>query len=143
MSKESRYFRFCGYSENLSQMARQWSNINAAGGLALVAAARDIDRVIGHAMFVITGKARAEVAFEVADDFRGLGIGTILLHELALHAASVGITTSEATVLAANHRMIEVFRDSGFGVTTSLDHGSEMFELAIGSLGKRSRPHPV
>ena len=59
---------------------------------------------------------RAEVAFEVADDVHGLGIGTILLAHLAAAAEREGIGTFTATVHPTNHKMIQVFRDSGVAV---------------------------
>jgi acetate---CoA ligase (ADP-forming) len=57
---------------------------------------------------------RAEVAFAVADAWQGHGIATVLLAHLAQSASSAGIETFEATVLSSNHRMLQVFHDSGF-----------------------------
>jgi predicted CoA-binding protein len=56
------------------------------------------------------------VAFLVADAWQGRGISTILLAHLAGLAEQNGITTFTAQVLPANHRMIEVFHESGFPV---------------------------
>ena len=61
-------------------------------------------------------RASAEVAFLVADAWQGQGISTILLAHLADVADRHGISTFTAEVLPANHRMIEVFRESGFPV---------------------------
>ncbi|MEO6605387.1 MAG: GNAT family N-acetyltransferase [Aeromicrobium sp.] len=58
----------------------------------------------------------AEIAFLVADDAHGLGIGTLLLELAADDAHERGISTFVADVLAVNHPMIEVFRDAGFDV---------------------------
>jgi acetyl coenzyme A synthetase (ADP forming)-like protein len=66
---------------------------------------------------------RAEVAFAVADALQGHGIGTRLLERLASVAREQGIGTFTADVLADNRRMLEVFRESGFGVTTTIEQG--------------------
>ena len=56
---------------------------------------------------------RAEVAFEVADEWQGRGIATVLLAHLAeLPGARHGHL--HRLVLPPNHRMLQVFRDSGF-----------------------------
>ncbi len=56
----------------------------------------------------------AEVAFFVDDAFQGKGLGTILLERLVAYARRQGILTLVADVLPDNHRMLEVFRKSGF-----------------------------
>ncbi len=58
----------------------------------------------------------AEVAFAIADDYQGHGLATVLLAHLAAHAHARGVTTFTASVLPENHRMIDVFRESGFPV---------------------------
>ncbi len=66
---------------------------------------------------------RAEVAFAVADDHRGRGLGTLLLEHLARIAAGAGVEELEADVLIDNDRMMEVFANSGFVVQKTLDAG--------------------
>ncbi len=56
----------------------------------------------------------AEVAFFVDDALQGKGLGTILLERLADHARRQGILKLVADVLPDNHRMLDVFRKSGF-----------------------------
>lgn len=58
----------------------------------------------------------AEVAFVVADDQHGRGIGTLLLEDLAALARSRGIHRFTAETLARNAPMLHVFRDAGFDV---------------------------
>ena len=72
-------------------------------------------QIIAHAAYVRDGD-RAEVAFLVSDAWQGHGIATILLAHLAERASSQGISTFIAEVLPNNHRMIAVFRESGFAV---------------------------
>ena len=63
-----------------------------------------------------TRRGQAEVAFAVADDWQGRGIATLLLVRLAELADAAGIETLTAMVHPSNHRMLRVFRDSGFPV---------------------------
>jgi acetyl coenzyme A synthetase (ADP forming)-like protein len=66
---------------------------------------------------------RAEVAFAVADDLHGRGIGTRLLERLAAHAASAGLTELVAEVLPQNRAMLRVFDDAGFESGRTLQDG--------------------
>jgi ribosomal protein S18 acetylase RimI-like enzyme len=52
----------------------------------------------------------------VADELQGRGLGSILVAHLADATGDAGISTFHAHVLSENHRMIEVFRRSGFPV---------------------------
>src|SRR6185369_1401232 len=72
------------------------------------------ERVVGHAFYAVLGDHRAEVAFTIANDLQGRGLGTILLGQLAEVAVANGIQEFEAEVAAANHAMLHVFRESGF-----------------------------
>jgi len=67
---------------------------------------------------------RAEVAFTVADDFQGRGVGTRLLERLAALAGEAGIEHFVAEVLPENQNMLVVFRDAGFEMTRVLEGGS-------------------
>ncbi len=65
----------------------------------------------------------AEVAFAVADELQGRGIGTRLLEQLAMRAAATGVERFVAEVLPDNAGMLAVFRDAGFDVARELEHG--------------------
>ena len=80
----------------------------------------------------------AEVAFLVADAWQGKGISTILLAQLAAAARRHGIATFTAEVLATNHRMIDVFRQSGFAIRTRSDADVIHLELPT-SLSAQAR----
>jgi GNAT superfamily N-acetyltransferase len=54
----------------------------------------------------------AEVAFAVADDLHGRGIGTRTLEQLAAIAADRGIRRFDAEVMASNRPMLDVFRET-------------------------------
>ena len=63
------------------------------------------------------------MAFAVADAVQGHGIGTRLLEQLATVARERSINTFDAYVLGDNHRMLDVFRNSGLAETSSLEGG--------------------
>jgi acetyl coenzyme A synthetase (ADP forming)-like protein len=115
LSPESIVFRFFG-TPNL-EWVTSWSvDVDYTDRYALVAVTGEPEQVIAHAAYARDGVDRAEVAFMVADTHQGHGISTILLAHLAGVAGSHGISTFTAEVMPSNHKMIEVFRESGFPV---------------------------
>jgi len=114
LSDQARWFRFFSVAVNTEHAAD--AAVNAADGVSLIAVT-GVDRtVIAHGCYLPVGASHAEIAFAIADAWQELGIGTILLAHLADAAASAGIDTFTASVLASNHRMIGVLRDSGYPV---------------------------
>ena len=99
-----------------------WSvDVDYADRFALVAETGAPSRIVAHACYMRIDGERAEVAFLVADAWQGRGISTIMLAHLAAIAVHHGIGTFVAEVLPVNHRMVEVFRQSGFPVAGPLD----------------------
>lgn len=96
--------------------------------LALVAEAGG--RLVALATAEPVGPGVSEVAFLVADDFRGHGLGTLLLEHLAATARDGGIDRFEADVLPANHTMLRVFEDAGFEVVRRLETGVFLVEMS-------------
>jgi len=80
-------------------------------------------RLVGLATAERVGPDSAEVSFLVADDFHGLGLGTLLLEHLAALARDRGIWRFEADVLVENHPMLAVLGDAGFELTEYPDRG--------------------
>jgi acyl-CoA synthetase (NDP forming)/GNAT superfamily N-acetyltransferase len=119
LSPESIGFRFFG-SPNLDWVC-DWSvDVDYADRYALVAVtgqAGSHNEIVAHGAYMRLDERRAEVAFMVADAWQGLGIATIMLAHLAAAASEHGISTFFAEVLPHNHRMIDVFVQSGFPVT--------------------------
>jgi acetyl coenzyme A synthetase (ADP forming)-like protein len=68
-------------------------------------------------------ESSAEVAFSVADELQGRGIGTRLLEQLASRAAAAGIESFVAEVLAENRQMLSVFQRAGFEIARELEGG--------------------
>jgi predicted CoA-binding protein len=110
-------------------MARWAATCGAGRGYGVVATGGTPERIVGHAAYVTTAPGRADIAFEVSDDRRGIGIGTILLAHLAAVAPANGIERFVATVHPTNHRMAQVLRNSGFPVEVEVGPGELHFEL--------------
>ena len=92
------------------------------------------ERVVALANYVRLRDIRsAEVAFAVADDFQGRGIGTRLLEQLAAAATQVGIEEFIAEVMPDNAAMLGVFKDAGFETTRATVLGTTEVHLALGA----------
>jgi acetyl coenzyme A synthetase (ADP forming)-like protein len=115
VSRDSIGFRFFG-APDLKRVTSWSVDVDYADRFGLVAETGTPGRIVSHASYVRIDDHRAEVAFLVADAWQGRGISTIMLAHLAAAADGRGITTFTAQVLPANHRMIEVFRQSGFPI---------------------------
>ena len=79
----------------------------------------------------------AEAAFAVDDRLQGKGIATLLLERLAAFASANGFTRFQATTMAENTAMIDVFRDSGFEIRSQ--HRRRHGGAAVVAAGFRSR----
>jgi len=123
LSTDSRAFRFFSASVDVEREALHSVDVDYRDRYALVATAGVPTKLVGHAIYFRTNDGRAEAALAVADEFQGMGLGTLLLAHLAQHAAENGIETFEAVVLPQNHRMIDVFRASGFPVELTTSPG--------------------
>jgi acetyl coenzyme A synthetase (ADP forming)-like protein len=123
LSEESRWLRFYSLQNSSSLAAEAHREANLEEAFGLIACSGDGERVVGHAFYVAIDDERAEVAFTIANDFQGRGLGTILLCQLAEVASANGIKVFEAEVVAANHAMLHVFRASGFPLEVNANVG--------------------
>jgi acetate---CoA ligase (ADP-forming) len=114
LSEVSFSFRFFSPAVSVAAIAHQESHVDYVNTYGLVATAGPTGRFVGHAYYAAMEGNRAEVALAVADEYQGRGLGTILVGHLAEVAAASNIHVFEAEVLPANHRMLGVFRASGF-----------------------------
>jgi acetyl coenzyme A synthetase (ADP forming)-like protein len=116
LSDESRRLRFWTPSVDITEQSKRAVDVDNINHMTLLAVGGvGTERMLGGAQFYREGSThRAEVSMSVTDEFQGHGLGSILLGVLAQAAREVGITTFFAEVLPENHRMIGVFRDSGF-----------------------------
>ncbi len=124
-SEESIYLRFFAQIKRLADRdVYRFTHVDHHERVALVVLIRDhiagigrFDRIDGY------DGPTAEVAFNVSDRYRGVGIGSVLLEHLADVAREVGVRQFVADVLPQNRRMINVFRDAGYVVSHEMDDG--------------------
>jgi acetate---CoA ligase (ADP-forming) len=121
---------FCGFPD-LDRAVRWATEVDDQHCYGLVATGAD-GRVVAHAGWEREPDRpeRAEVAFAIVDTMQHNGLGTILLGQLVEAADQAGVAVLSAEVLPQNHRMLHVFRDSGFPVTTRTLPGVVLVELA-------------
>ena len=115
LSDESRIFRFFSGATDLATAARQTVEVDYSSTYGLVATRGD-GQLVGHGAYFRESPESAEIAFAVSDELHGHGLATVLLAHLAEVAKENGISSFTAEVMPGNHRMIEVFRESGFPV---------------------------
>ncbi len=129
LTDASRGLRFFTAAANVDAQADLAVDVDYADRYGLVATRGEDAVPLGHGAYFRSSEDRAEVAFAVSDALQGRGLGTIMLAHLAQVAKDNGIETFEAEVLPENHRMIEVFRESGFPVEVRSLPGSIRVEL--------------
>ena len=95
---------------------------------------------VGHAYYGLVSPRRGEAGFAVADRMQGRGLGTLLVGQLAAIASAAGVEEFEATVLAQNHQMLDVFRESGFPIRVRSMIGEISIEFPT-SLSAEARRH--
>jgi GNAT superfamily N-acetyltransferase len=97
--------------------------------MAIVAERGTADGLIGVARYDVTeAEDTAEIALVVEDAWQGLGLGTILLHEIMRAGEARGIRVFRLDVLSENRRMLHliareteiVSRTTSQGVTEAL-----------------------
>ncbi len=133
LSDRSCYLRFFSLHPHLSpKEIERFTHVDYENRLALVA---ELDRhLIGVGRFDRRpNRELAEVAFVVADDYQHLGIGSLLLDELASAARDRGISTFVAATLHENHPMLDVFLHSGFEVTSRCDFETVSLRFPLAS----------
>lgn len=123
LSEESLWFRFFAPTKGAALAAEAHRETNLDRTFGLLALSGPEERVVGHAFYAALEEHHAEVAFTIANDFQGRGLGTILLGQLAEVAEANNIQMFEAEVVAANHAMLHVFRESGFPIEVSATAG--------------------
>lgn len=138
LSDRTIYFRYFAPKPQLSaDDLRHLTTVDYDERFAFVALVRD--RIVGVGRYDrIPGSdpPRAEVAFVVADEMQGRGLGSVLLEHLAAVAHVRGIQRFEAEVLRANHAMIATFQAAGYSVTTTSEQDSVIVAFEIASTAR-------
>ena len=136
LSDESRYLRFHGYAKPGPRLVEPMLEPDwvERGALAGTVADAGGERVVALGSYVrLRDPARAEVAFAVADELQGKGVGTRLLEQLAQEAGKTGVQCFLAEVLADNRAMLRVFESAGFELEREYESGVAEVTLAIES----------
>jgi RimJ/RimL family protein N-acetyltransferase len=125
-SDASLYKRFHGAKTDLTdQELKFYTEIDYIHHVALLAVLKNNDQAIGGGRFIAYDEAlplrSAEMSFVVADEYQGLGVGTIILKHLTNIARETGIRILEAEVLGENTAMIRVFEKSGLPMTKTYE----------------------
>jgi acetyl coenzyme A synthetase (ADP forming)-like protein len=116
LSPESRHMRFWTASIDVAEIAKRTADVDYEGHMTLLALTGEGDdaRVLGGSQYQRIDDTRAEFSISIADEMQGKGLGSLLLVQLAQAASENGIPIFTAEVLPENHRMIHVFRETGF-----------------------------
>ena len=135
LSKQSVYWRFHGFPSLTPATVEPFLDPDWEESGSLIGALSgedDSERIVALASFVrLRDPSSAEVAFTVADELQGRGVGTRLLEQLAESAADAGISEFVAEVMPDNRAMLGVFADAGFAVSRRLEGGTTEVRLAI------------
>ena len=140
LSERSLYLRFHGLRRVDRALVEHFVEPDWRDRGVLVGVAGQ-ERIVAVAEFMrLRDETTAEVAFAVADELQGRGIGMRLLEQLAARAAAAGIERFVAEVLPENTAMLGVFRDAGFEVTRELEGGEVEVQFPIAATeGFRAR----
>ena len=130
LSIQSQYQRFLGLPRLSDERIRQLIAETADRCVLLACCGPRVVGVAGFYRSPLTPQ-RAEVAFAIADALQGRGMGTQLLERLADHARERGITVFDADVKSDNRRMLDVFLESGFGLTSKVESGVTRVTLSL------------
>ncbi len=130
-SPESIYFRYFSPRPRLSTTdVERLTAVDGVDRMAFVGLIND--ELVGVARYDrYPARSVAEVAFFTDDMHAGRGMATVLLEYLAAAARAAGITGFTAQVLPTNRRMLGVFKQVGFSVTTRFSDGVIEVEFPI------------
>ena len=125
LSPESLHFRFFAVLAKDPEKAEYLTHVDYDRRFALVA--ETAGAIVGVARWERSADrpSHAEVAFTVADEFQGRGLGSLLFQRLAALARARQITVFTAEVLKTNERMLRLFARTGLTSTTR-DQGSAL-----------------
>src|SRR5690625_6520825 len=122
-SQDSIYFRYFTYKSQLSaKELERFTVVEYVDRVALVIILGD--ELMGIGRYDRLGDStEAEVAFNIADEHQGRGLGSILMEHLAAAARENGLRIFTAEVLPENRKMLKVFQAAGFETSRSFEDG--------------------
>jgi RimJ/RimL family protein N-acetyltransferase len=123
LSADARCTRFMHpVSEPSSNLLRQFTHVDYANHLALVAELFTEDReiVIGEARYVRgIDPSLAEVSVSIAERWQGKRLAKLMLSKLECCAAAAGVRRITCEMLATNERALSLARKAGFKISES------------------------
>jgi GNAT superfamily N-acetyltransferase len=131
LSAQSRYLRFHSPTPRLTASARRVL-VDVDGERHAAVCARVGGDPIGIARVIKTGECGAEIAVAVVDLWQRRGVGRLLLEELTLIAARMGVAELHGDVLPDNRAMLALVRKvlPGVRLTREVDTIQLSYPLA-------------
>jgi acetyltransferase len=140
LGAETRHARFLGSLDRLDRrMLSELAGVDHVDREAIAAIGPD-GTTVGIARYIRIEPSRAEVAVAVADQWRGLGIASMLLVRVTARARSAGIEQFIAICLASNPTVIRLLSRLGPTMIGPSDAG--VVELRIDLTRARSDRFP-
>jgi GNAT superfamily N-acetyltransferase len=130
LSEASRTDRFLTGVDTLTDsMWRALADVDGHDHVAWLATVGD--RPAGIARFVRVAPCTADFAFEVVDEYQGLGLGTVLLDTVTTVAAAMRIRRLQASVLGSNRPSQHLLSRIGLDLRPSdgILEGESLFHL--------------
>lgn len=128
LSPQSIYFRFLTPKTELSDKELAFfTEVDFIHHVALMASVKHGDELVpaGVGRYIMADNSpptsKAELAFVVSEEYRGLGIATLLLKHLTKIARSRKVEAFTALVLPTNTKMLSVFRHCELPMETTTD----------------------
>jgi RimJ/RimL family protein N-acetyltransferase len=136
LDRESVYRRFFSPKKELTESElKQLTDVDFSQVVALVVTkqGKDGEILIGGGRYAAddAGSAQAELAFMTDDNYRGLGIASLILGHLMRIAREAGLSRFVAEVLAENQPMLAVFRRSGLPMRLKRDGSALHVTLSL------------
>jgi acetyltransferase len=134
LSAESLRRRFLGSGRHpCDELARAFTEHDGEGFVAVLAERGPRDgAIVGHATLQPDGRGGAEVAFAVADELQGHGIGHRLMDAVVSGARAIGLHELNASLFADNGAMRRLLESAEASVTSdAIDGGVEEIVVAV------------
>ena len=134
LGSDSRARRFCGAKPRISEAElAHLARVDETHHVLVAYLDRD-PAPAGIARLVRDGSS-GEIAFEVADEHQGRGIGSVLARELAADARGAGITQLVATVCGDNQPVVSLLKRLARTLDVRWRGGEREFVLSLGHFG--------
>lgn len=125
MSDRSRRARFHGTKPRLDERdLERLADVGRGGREAVVAIERETGRAVGIARYVVDAEGVAEVAYAVADEWQGHGVGRRLIVELGRLAHASGVDRLRGLFEAGNRPAVALLDHIGNVARRAYEGGS-------------------